>query len=66
MDAVVRPGVRLSGTVKFSSGASGKWLIDMQGQLGFEADEGSAKPTRRDIVKFQEELRNVLAKKGYN
>jgi len=66
MDAVVRPGVRLSGTVKFSSGATGKWMIDMQGQLGLEADEGSAKPTRRDIVKFQAELQKVLMQKGYN
>ncbi len=66
VDAVVRPGVRLSGTVKFSSGASGKWMIDMQGQFGLEPDEGSAKPTRRDIVKFQQELQKVLAQKGYN
>ena len=66
MDAVVRPGVRLSGTVKFSSGASGKWLIDMQGQFGFDLDEGSSKPTRRDMAKFQQELQKVLAQKGYN
>lgn len=64
-DAVMRPGVQLSGTVTFSSGASGKWYIDMQGQLGFELDEGSSKPTRRDTVKFQKELRELLARKGY-
>lgn len=64
VDAVVRPGVRISGTVSFSSGARGIWMIDMQGQLGFEPEEGSSKPTRRDVVKFQQELRNVLAQKG--
>ena len=60
---LVRPGAQISGTVKFGSGASGEWYIDGMGRLGFLPDEGSAKPTPKDIREFQMELQKKLG--GY-
>ncbi|MCR4573941.1 MAG: hypothetical protein K5787_09255 [Lentisphaeria bacterium] len=60
LDETPHPGAALSGTAVFASGASGKWLLSRSGQLGFEADEGSAEPDENDWQLFQTELRNIL------
>ena len=64
VDKVVRPGVQLSGSVTFASGAKGTWYIGQRG-LGVEPDEGSAKPTQKDVILFQRKLQEVLQKQGY-
>ena len=64
VDKVVRPGVQLSGSVTFASGAKGTWYIGPRG-LGVEPDEGSAKPTQKDVILFQRKLQEVLQKQGY-
>jgi hypothetical protein len=64
IDKVVRPGVQLSGSVTFASGAKGTWYIGQRG-LGVEPDEGSAKPTQKDVILFQRKLQEVLQKQGY-
>jgi hypothetical protein len=58
---LARPGVALSGSVEFLSGAKGDWFLDSYGRLGFEAAEGSGKPTEEDLQDFQVELQNKLA-----
>ena len=65
IDAITRPGVMVSGTVTFSSGATGRWALGGRGELDLVEDEGSAKPTRRDIQAFRRELMGVLRQKGY-
>ena len=64
VDKIVRPGVQLSGSVTFASGAKGTWYIGPRG-LGVEPDEGSAKPTQKDVILFQRKLQEVLQKQGY-
>ena len=64
VDKVVRPGVQLSGSVMFASGAKGTWYIGPRG-LGVEPEEGSAKPTQKDVILFQRKLQEVLQKQGY-
>ena len=65
VDAITRPGVMVSGTVTFSSGATGRWALGGRGELDLVEDEGSAKPTRRDSQAFRREVMAVLRQKGY-
>jgi hypothetical protein len=53
-----RPGIALSGSVKFISGASGEWVLDQRGGLGFEKTDGE--PTEEDLQEFQKELQRTL------
>ena len=53
-----RPGIALSGSVKFASGASAEWVLDQMGRLGFEKSDG--KPTEEDLKEFQEELQRTV------
>jgi len=53
-----RPGVALSGSVKFASGASADWVLDQMGRLGFEKTDGE--PTKEDLKEFQEELQRTV------
>ncbi len=55
---IAKPGVALSGSVKFASGASAEWSLDSYGRLAFDKQTGT--PTQQDIMEFQEEMRNKL------
>ena len=61
VDKVTRPDALMSGTVKFKSGASGKWFVDHAQQLGLAPDSGSSKPTQEDIIEFQKELQQAVS-----
>ena len=58
VNQVVRAGALAEGTVRFGSGASGTWVVDQMGRLGFDKLDGE--PTEEDIREFQTELRKVL------
>ncbi|MBQ4335687.1 MAG: hypothetical protein IJC34_00655 [Lentisphaeria bacterium] len=58
VNQVVRAGALAEGTVQFGSGASGTWIVDQMGRLGF--DKLNGEPTEKDIQEFQMELRKVL------
>ena len=61
VDDAPMPGAVMSGSVKFASGASGKWMMNRMGQLGIASlDEGSAQPTQDDLMLFQQELQTTL------
>lgn len=65
VDPVQRPGVLVSGSVKFSDGAQGNWLVDSSGRLGLEnLPEGYRVPPQ-DASEFQIALRHELSKLGY-
>ena len=58
---LARPGMAISGTVVFLSGASGEWYLDTRGRLGFNPDKGSKQPTEDDLQDFQYELQSKLS-----
>ncbi|OPZ26135.1 MAG: hypothetical protein BWZ02_02159 [Lentisphaerae bacterium ADurb.BinA184] len=57
---VSRPDAAVSGDVEFPSGGRGQWLIDHYGQPSLRLQEGGAKPTKREMQQFQEELVRLL------
>jgi hypothetical protein len=65
VDAVTRPGAMVSGTVKFSDGNDADWYLDQNGRLGVAPRVQGYKPPQADIVVFQTELQNELAKLGF-
>ena len=61
LSKIARPGMMLSGTVKFASGSTADWYVDQMGRLGLENLKGE-KPTPEDVEAFQIELENVARK----
>lgn len=61
LSKLARPGMMLSGTVRFASGSTAEWYVDNTGRLGLENLKG-AKPTREDVEAFQIELDRVARK----
>ena len=61
LSKLARPGMMLSGTVKFASGSTAEWYVDNMGRLGLENLKGD-KTTPEDIEAFQIELENDARK----
>ena len=59
INKIARPGMAISGTVKFANGATADWYVDQMGRLGLDNLKGD-NPTREDIEAFQIELQKVL------
>jgi hypothetical protein len=60
------PGALASGTVTFSDGVSGKWIVDNQGRPGFtEISKPGYRPMPADAQAFMQELSMALQKRGY-
>ena len=62
---VPRPGSLVSGKVKFSDGKAAEWYLDQMGRLGLAPKEQGYKPSQEDLMEFQTELQNELAKLGF-
>jgi hypothetical protein len=60
LDQAARPGAMVSGTVTFSDGMNGVWMIDEQGRPSVDPDQAGYQPTEADLVAFQEKLRVML------
>ena len=65
VDQVTRPGSLVSGKVKFSDGKAAEWYLDQMGRLGLAPKEQGYKPSQEDLLAFQTELQNELAKLGF-
>jgi hypothetical protein len=65
VDQVTRPGALVSGKVKFSDGKSAEWYLDQMGRLGLASKEPGYKPSQEDLMEFQAELQNELARQGF-
>jgi hypothetical protein len=65
VDQVTRPGALVSGKVTFSDGQSADWYLDQMGRLGVVAKQQGYKPSQADLMAFQAELQNELARQGY-
>ena len=65
VDAIMRPGSLVSGTVRFSDGVSLGWQLSASGQLGLiPGDDPDYRPDPVDVQSFQTQLEEVLRKKG--
>lgn len=60
LDQVARPGAMVSGTVTFSDGVKGIWLIDEMGRPSIDPDQPGYQPTEADLMAFQDKLRVLL------
>ncbi len=60
------PGAVASGTVTFSDGVTGKWVVDNYGRPGFtEVSQPGYRPSPADAQAFMNELNLALQKRGY-
>ncbi|HEU5081593.1 MAG TPA: hypothetical protein VFT72_20435 [Opitutaceae bacterium] len=60
------PGALASGTVTFSDGVTGKWIVDNYGRPGFtEVSKPGYRPTPADAQAFMQELSAALQQRGY-
>ncbi len=60
------PGAVASGTVTFSDGVTGKWIIDQYGRPGFtEISQPGYRPKPDDAQAFMQELSRALQQRGY-
>jgi len=67
VDAVtLMPGAMASGTVTFSDGVTGKWIVDNYGRPGFtDISVPGYRPSPADGQAFMQELSAALQKKGF-
>lgn len=60
------PGAIASGSVTFSDGVTGKWIVDNTGRPGFtEVSQPGYRPTPEDGQEFINQLSAALQQKGY-
>ncbi len=64
VDQVTRPGALVSGKVTFSDGAQADWSLDQFGRLALAPKQQGYKPSQPDVMAFQTQLQNALAKLG--
>jgi hypothetical protein len=59
------PGALASGSVTFSDGVTGKWIVDQYGRPGFsEVSQPGYRPTPADAQAFMQELSASLQSRG--
>jgi hypothetical protein len=60
------PGALASGTVTFSDGVTGKWIVDQYGRPGFtEVSQPGYRPSPADGQAFMQKLSLALQKRGF-
>jgi len=59
------PGALASGTVTFSDGVTGKWIVDHQGRPGFtQVSQPGYRPSPADAQSFMQELSRAFQARG--
>lgn len=62
----VIPGAIAAGTVTFSDGVTGKWIVDQQGRPGFtQVSQPNYRPTPADAQAFMQQLSMALQQRGF-
>ncbi len=62
----LNPNAIASGSVTFSDGVTGKWIVDHQGRPGFtEISQPGYRPSKEDAQVFMQELDAALRQKGF-
>ena len=64
VDQVTRPGAVASGKVTFGDGHTAQWYLDQMGRLGVASPTQGYRPSQQDLMAFQQELQQELAKMG--
>jgi hypothetical protein len=60
------PGALASGSVTFSDGVTGKWVVDQYGRPGFtQVSKEGYRPSPADAQAFMQELTLALQKRGF-
>lgn len=60
------PGALASGSVTFSDGVTGKWVVDQYGRPGFtQVSQPGYRPSPDDAQAFMQELSAALQQRGY-
>jgi hypothetical protein len=65
VDRVTKPGCVVSGSVTFSDGVTSGWGLDQFGRLVLDKSDDGYRPDPDDLVAFQQELRDALARRGF-
>lgn len=64
--ATLLPGAVASGSVTFSDGVTGQWMVDQYGRPGFtKISQPGYRPSPADAQAFMQELTRVLQQRGY-
>ena len=64
VDPLAPPGAVACGSVAFSDGTAGKWVLDQMGRLGFSGLPEGYRPPPEDGAQFQPKLVAALRAKG--
>ena len=64
VDPLAPPGAIACGSVVFSDGKSGKWMLDQMGRLGLSGLPEGYRPSPEDGAQFQPKLLAALRAKG--
>jgi len=64
VDPLAPPGAIACGSVVFSDGTSGKWMLDQMGRLGLSGLPEGYRPSPEDGAQFQPKLIAALRAKG--
>ena len=66
VDRLMKPGCLVSGSVTFSDGVTGQWVVDQYGRPGFtKISKEGYRPTPGDAQAFMQQLSAALQKQGY-
>jgi hypothetical protein len=65
LDRLIKPGAIVSGTVTFSDGVTGTWMLDQLGRLAIEPSQPGYRPSDSDNEAFVKALQAEVAKKGF-
>lgn len=60
IDQVAHPGSMVSGTVTFSDGETGLWMIDEMGRPSIDPETEGYRPNQADLVDFQAKLQHLF------
>ena len=64
--ATLLPGAVASGSVTFSDGVTGQWMVDQYGRPGFtKISQPGYRPSPADAQAFMQELTRALQQRGY-
>lgn len=64
VDPLAPPGAIACGSVTFSDGTTGKWMLDQMGRLGLSGLPQGYRPPMADNAQFQPKLVEALRAKG--
>ena len=64
VDPLAPPGAIACGSVVFSDGTAGKWMLDQMGRLGLSGLPQGYRPSPEDGAQFQPKLVTALRAKG--